>query len=365
MRSRSTLRRLRRFVTGLAVVALAAPLGVVGTAAPAAAWDPSVCVTATAADGCFVDRYQDPTVDFGDLDNGSDLAVPDPQGGGVDSTNYPWRRSGPNGAGVTFRGLTNFPYTASGTDISFLDPSLNGGKYYLPCKNPGDTYKGACMHATDPSYHQGRAFTGGASSNAYPSGYLIGNRATCNGTACTTYWGNKVYGADFEFYPRKAYASGTTDANYVRPRFGVRGMFSATVSGNGWNMTADWGSVPARHITHANVGRLQGYVYASPGVSAPAGRVVFSMFQRNTVSHAVTSTGKPLGSFFAGRNTNGYWTTGAVYAATFDLVVRDTATGRICKAAAQSILSTGLRVDLKLYEGNMGRVANNWSCYQG
>ena len=305
--------------------------------------------------GCAIDRYEDPTIDFGDLDSGAISIPPESGGTAVTTASYPYRRNAPTGSGVTFYGLTDIPGGVAGVDISLFESSVNGGRFYLPCKNGGDPYKGACYHPTNPSYYTARTFAGGASSNPFPVGMLVGNTTTnayCN--PCAHGWGRRVYQADLEFYPKNAAAR--TDLNWVRPRFTSRNEFAAAPGGNGYNMTPSWGTIPGRHVTYANVGRLSGTVWTTTGVADTSNRLVFSVFNASFPAHAVTSTGKPLGSFFAGANgSNGYYTTGAMYAAAYNMRIVDKATGHYCTFTNRTWTSTGLRADFYLDRPHFGR----------
>jgi hypothetical protein len=343
----------RRFVT----VLVAASVAVIAPTGTASADTSADCAFRT--DGCFIDRYDDPTIDFGDLDSGNITIPPDSSASGATTNSYPYRRTAPSGSGVTFHGLTNIPAGVNGVDIALYDATLNKNSAgvaqpYLPCKNTGDPYKGACYQASQASYWAVRSFAGGTSSNPWPIGVLVGNSTTnayCG--PCTHNWGRRVYEADLEFYPKKP-GSTSTDPNWVRPRFTSRNEFAATAGGNGYNMTTDWGTIAGRYITDPGVGRLSGFVYATTGVIDSNHRLVFSVFPRTPA--ATSSTGKPVGSFFAGGNGgNGYYTTGAMYAGTYNMTVRDSATGHYCVFGNKTWSTTGLRADFYLDRAHFGR----------
>lgn len=332
-RSRTRLRIRHRLVTLGTVTALTGCIGIVpGAVAPTAANATEVsCGIQT--DSCLIDRYDDPTTDYGDLDDGNITVIPpgSAPSSAIDTTDYAARRNAPNGSGVNFGGLNAWPVGgAAGVDMWMLQSGVNNSRPYVPCKNTRDIYKKACQTPVDAGYYSMRSFSSGTS-NPYPIGMLIPNATTnsnCPST-CTHYWGNRTYGADFEFYAK----SGGNDADYVRSRFSVAGQFPATAGGNGWNMSPAWGSVPPRYVNDANVARLQGNVYRSPGVPDPDQRLRFSVFQHNTVSHAVTSTGKPLGSFAVGTSVKltGRYSTGTLYSAVFNITVRDQSNGNWCR----------------------------------
>lgn len=348
----------RRLGVTLLAVASMATLVQVRAVQPASADAATICALQT--EGCFIDRYEDPSIDFGDLDSGN-IAIPPESGGTVTTTSYPHRRNATNGAGVTFRGLTTMPGGVNGVDIALYDPNVNKNaagvaQNYLPCKNTGDPYKGACTSPTTSSYFAARNYSGGTSSNPWPSGMLVGNSTTnayCS--PCSHAWGNRIYEADLEFYPRKPGTS-QTDPNWVRPRFTSRGEFPSTASGNGWNMTPDWGSIAGRYLTDPYVGRLSGNFYATTGVPlSSGGRMIFSVFNSSFPATNVSSTGKPLGSFFSGANgTNGFYTTGAMYAATYNMTIRDATNGRQCKWFGKTWNSIGLRADFILDRQDSG-----------
>ena len=346
------LSRTRHLGVVFAVTTTLTSLGQVVSAPVAIADTTPYCTLKT--DGCFIDRYDDPTIDFGDLDNADFTSAT----ASVTTDNYPYRRTAPSGSGVTFRGLTNIPAGTSGVDIALYDPNLNKNaqgvaQFYLPCKNTNDPYKGACMSAAISSYYVSRSFAGGSSSNPYPVGMLVGNSTTntyCN--PCSHNWGQRIYEADLEFYPKKP-GSPDTDPNWVRPRFTSRNEFSASPGGNGYNMTPDWGTIAGRYISDSGVGRLSGNVYSTTGVADTGSNFIFSAFPKTPAG--TSSTGKPVGSFYSGADGgNGFYSSGAMYAGVYNLKVLDKRNGHSCYFAARSWTSIGLRADFIIDRNDSG-----------
>lgn len=355
-RSRTLLRTRHRMVTLGTVTALSGVLGVLPTVVmPEAAHADSVpCGTQT--EGCLVDRYDDPTTDFGNLDDGNLTGA---AATSTDSTHYSAKRTVSTGVGINFRGLDAWPVGgAAGIDIAMFQQGLNLGPSgspmaYVPCKNVNDSFHRACQNPSVPGYYASRAFSSGTT-NPYPVGVLIPNstsNSSCTPT-CNHYWANRLFSVEMEFYPKPN--GKDTDPNYVRPRFGVR-TFSASAGGNGWNMSADWGTVPSRYITDPNVARLQGNVYRTTGIPDIEQRLRFSVFQNGSVSHAVTSTGRALYAFAVGADDiTGRYSTGALYSAVYDITVRDTANNRTCRLATRSFTTLNVVLNFTLDQPRFG-----------
>lgn len=285
--------------------------------------------------GCITNRYASNWID--------DESTPSTTAGTlaplvtINTNSYPTAagRTAPTGSGINFSGLIGARGGQGGVDISLSNASVQSGAAYVPCKASPSTepYKPACASATAPSYQKTLMWTSsGTSGNPLPNGYLLGNSTTVSGTAYNHLWGKKTTAIAVEFYPGLATDITTTDANYVRPRFGVGASdIPATPGGNGYNMTVPWGSITEVYLgdpdPNAQVGTLGGTVYTTvAGVEVPdttAGALSYSIFQ--STPDNTTTTGKGVLAFSSGTSgaTGGY-NTGAMYAGDYELTVRDT-----------------------------------------
>lgn len=326
-----------------------------------------LCLAQT--EGCVLERYDTP-FDAGILDDNTDLtavSLGPPEGNPTaDTDNFAFRRSGSNGAGVTFQGLNSAKHGKTGVDLVLYDPNVSP-KYYLPCKNTADDHHNACVNPASSAYYWKDGTFAAGTSNPYPVGILVGNSTTntnCPNT-CQHNWGKRVYALGAEFYVKQPDGA-TTDLNYVRTRFTSLNEYN-TVSGNGYHMSPSWGVITTKSVSDSGVARLSGKVYSTRvggvGVPAAASRAYFSIFQKNNVSTALTSTGRYLSSFGVGYNvTGGAYTSGAVYAALFDIKVIDTETGKTCVFANRQLNSPSMTADFYLDEPYFGRGSTDSRC---
>jgi hypothetical protein len=306
----------------------------------------------------------------------------------VDSTQYPQIRSGAWAnaplAAVQNGSRDGVQQGHIGVDMWMGNPNLNGGRDYLPCQNPSETYLSAC--AMPNAYYKVLHYCSPSSSD-FPYGLFVGN--VSNGL--TTNWGNKTTGVALEIYPY------STDLNTVngscnpsnpqwngygydlQPCCGqivygglriVASNFNYPANG-GW-YSASIGTVRVPEKGDSDVGMVQGYLCHNGaggrprcpnGNNAPDHTVSLDWFgqaweyNRSTAGYGVNSFASwPNQSANTGQPSrgSGYYTSGPLLLGNTKLYVTDHVSGKgwLC---AVNVQGWGQNLSLNLDDAYLGQ----------